>query len=121
MPVRIIIGAVLMTTALVLYSVGIIDMLRHHRARVKNAVLLGCASASDLSGTFLMISYAGSFLPADWHGWFGYCALALMLVNLGLVIGLAKKGGRMPAWFCAFDLCIYVIWILSYLQGFVKL
>lgn len=112
----IIAGTVFMTAALVLYSIGIITLLRHDQVRRSNVILLACASGCDITGTVLMIVTAGSFLPNGWHGVFGYCALLLMIVNLVLVFYYLSKG-RLPFKMKVFDICIYIIWLCSYFMG----
>jgi len=112
----ILIGAVLMTSALVLYSIGIITLLVRGRVRRSNVIMLACASCCDISGTILMIVTAGSFLPNGWHGVFGYCALGLMLVNLVLVFFYLSRD-KMPTKMKVFDICVYIIWLCSYFMG----
>ena len=85
MPVQVMFGTIFMTVALVLYVIGIIPMVKRGTVKRANFIRLACASACDITGTVVMICYAGHFTPADWHGWFGYCALALMVINLVVI------------------------------------
>lgn len=120
MPVQVIFGTIFMTLALILYAVGILTMVVKGRAKRFNVILLACASLSDITGTTCMIIYSGTLTPADWHGWFGYGALLLMLINLVLVFyHLPKK--KIPNGIRVFDVIVFLIWLFSYSLGFMKL
>ena len=109
-----------MTTALVLYCIGIIPMVKRGTVKRANVIRLAFASACDITGTIIMIVYAGSFTPADWHGWFGYCALLLMVINLIVVFSHLKKP-QMSMKLRVYDICLLCIWLFSYSLGFIKL
>lgn len=121
MPIFVMIGALFMTVALICYTTGILMTSITGKVKRKNVILQVLAVCLDLIGTTCMvINSGGQFVPHDVHGWIGYSALALMMVDMAFVLrhrtdGLASTPMRV------FSICVLVLWITSYSYGFVKM
>ncbi len=121
MPVFVMIGALFMTVALICYATGILMTVFTGKVKRKNVILQVLAVCFDLLGTTCMIvNSGGQLVPHEFHGWIGYIALALMVVDMVFVLrhrvdGLASTRMRI------FSVCVLVLWVTSYSYGFVKM
>lgn len=120
MPVPVMIGALLATTALVLYTVGILMLVITGAVKRRNVIMQIAAVVCDAVATMCMMIQTGGLIPADFHGWIGYTALVLMVVDLVFVMrhrGSGKATGAMRVYAAA----ALVFWIVSYSLGFMKM
>jgi hypothetical protein len=121
MPLFVMIGALFMTIALVLYTIGIATTVFTGTIKKRTVMLQTLAVCADAFGTFCMIVNSGwQFIPADFHGWLGYIALAGMVVDLVLVHGRKREVSVTTA-IRIYSACIWILWIVSYSMGFVKM
>lgn len=121
MPLFVMIGALFMTGALVLYSISIWKTVITGAVKKSQVVLQTLAVCCDVIGTFCMIVNSNwSFIPADFHGWIGYAALCGMVVDCVFLYrhrtdGLATSPIRI------YSVIIWCLWVFSYSLGFVKM
>ncbi|MEG0323769.1 MAG: hypothetical protein RR547_09490 [Raoultibacter sp.] len=120
MPIPVIIGASLATTALVLYVIGILMTVITGKVRKSNVIMQTVAVVSDAIATVCMMIQAQNLIPADFHGWIGYSALTLMVIDLVLVFR-HRKEGTAPTSMRVYAGIVLVFWIVSYSLGFVKM
>ncbi|MEZ5071020.1 MAG: hypothetical protein R2751_08640 [Bacteroidales bacterium] len=114
-----IIGAFLVTLALISYSIGILSeqFKRKLIPRVMFFVSLGVVL--DISATALMILGSRNS-PFTLHGFVGYSALLLMLVE---VFGIWKlrvregKGAEVPGPLHLYSRIAYIWWVIAYFTG----
>lgn len=120
MPIPVMIGALLATSALVLYAVGILMTVITGTVKKRNVIMQTIAVVCDAIATVCMMIQAGGLIPADFHGWIGYTALILMVADLAFVMrhradGIASVPMRIYA------AVALVFWIVSYSLGFMKM
>ncbi|WP_143412159.1 hypothetical protein [Arabiibacter massiliensis] len=120
MPVPVMIGALLATTALVLYVIGILMTVITGKVKRRNVIMQTAAVVCDAIATICMMIQAGNIIPADFHGWIGYSALTLMVIDLVFVIR-HRKDGRASGAMRVYAAVALVFWIVSYSLGFVKM
>lgn len=119
MPVYALIGALFATTALVLYLVGTSSLVIRNRISSRALHVLTFAVCCDVIATLSFIMQAGTPLPRGWHGWIGYSALALMIVNLYLIRTYAKDTHALTPkrYMRVLSGCAMVWWIIAYITG----
>lgn len=120
MPVPVMIGALLATTALVLYVVGISMSVITGKIKRRNVIMQTVAVVCDAIATICMMIQAGGLIPADFHGWVGYTALVLMAVDLGFVVR-HREDGKATGPMRVYASIVLVFWIVSYSLGFMKM
>lgn len=120
MPIPVIIGALLATIALVLYVVGILMTVITGKVKKCNVIMQTVAVVCDAIATVCMMIQAQGLIPADFHGWIGYCALALMVIDLVFIIRHRKEGTASGSMRVYAGIAL-VIWIASYSLGFMKM
>ena len=121
MPVFVMIGAAFMTAALGLYTVAIWRTAITGKVKRSQVVIQTCAVIADALGTFCMIVNSGwRFIPADFHGWIGYVALTGMVVDLVFVYK-HRANGVAATPMRVYSLLIWILWVVSYSLGFVKM
>ncbi len=121
MPLFVMIGAVFMSLALILYTIGIAMTVITGKVKRRQVILQVMAVCCDVAGTFCMIVNSGwQFIPADFHGWLGYFALCGMVVDMVFVIK-HKKDGLAATPMRVYSALIWATWVVSYSLGFVKM
>ncbi len=120
MPVPVMIGALLATSALVLYAVGILMTVITGTVKKRNVIMQTIAVVCDAIATICMMIQAGDLIPADFHGWIGYIALTLMVVDLVFVMR-HKADGVASGPMRIYAAVALVFWIVSYSLGFMKM
>ena len=120
MPVPVMIGALLATTALILYTVGILMKVITGKVKKRNVIMQTIAVVCDAIATVCMMIQAQGLIPADFHGWIGYTALALMVVDLVFVIR-HRADGKASSPMRIYAAIALVFWIVSYSLGFMKM
>ncbi|MCC7258644.1 MAG: TIGR03987 family protein [Gammaproteobacteria bacterium] len=113
----ILLSVVLITLALVLYSVAVWLNRRSRRLTVANIVIFWCAVAADTLATRLMGARVET-IRWDLHTISGYLALALMAaLTLWGTVALLRRRDDWIATFHKLALPIWVIWVGSYITG----
>ena len=111
-------GTIIVTCALIFYSISVIS-----EQCQKNLTLFVLATRTigivlDITATAFMI--AGSRkIPFTFHGMLGYSALAAMLIDTILVWRYAKKQNLRPVspGLKLYTRIAYLWWVLAYLAG----
>jgi len=121
MPLFVMIGALLMSVALILYTIGIAMTVLTGTVKKRQVILQIFAVCSDMLGTICMIVNSnGQFIPVDFHGGIGYIALSGMIVDLVFVIK-HQKNERIAISLRIYSAFIWLLWTISYSMGFIKL
>lgn len=120
MPLPVMIGALLASTALVLYVIGILMTVITGTVKRRNVIMQTVAVVCDAIATVCMMIQSQGLVPADFHGWIGYTALALMVVDLVFVVR-HRKDGEASVPMRAYAAVALVFWIVSYSLGFMKM
>ena len=114
----ILVGAVTVTMALVLYSIGVMGEQRSRRAGAAMLGVLTVAVGLDLVATACMMigSRKPWFTP---HGLVGYSALIAMVVAVAWLWRARGAGpeGEVPAGLHRFLRLAYLWWVVAYLFG----
>lgn len=111
-------GTIIVTCALIFYSISVI---REQRTKTLTLFVLATRTIGvvlDITATAFMI--AGSRkMPFTFHGLLGYSALAGMLVDTILVWRHAKKQNLQPVshGLKVYTRVAYLWWVLAYLAG----
>lgn len=110
---------IIISMALVLYSVGVWSERLQGRLKPWHLAFFWLGLTSDTWGTGLMIDMAGG-LTADIHGITGVMAIILMLIHVVWVTAvLVKKNTRLIHNFQRFSLAVWLIWLVPYLSPMV--
>ncbi|MFN8586224.1 MAG: hypothetical protein U0704_00345 [Candidatus Eisenbacteria bacterium] len=106
------------TLALLFYSLGTWQAQRTRRAGPGARGFLTAGLTLDVVATALMIVATGSF-SATLHGWLGYSALVLMLVDVVLLWRHAARapGSEMPNGLHLYSRWAYAYWVVAYFTG----
>lgn len=114
-----IIGATIVTLALVSYSVAIISEQIRKRIIPRVLVFISLAVLLDITATAFMILGSRNS-PFTFHGFVGYSALLVMLVEFFRLWGLYRKQGlRAPVarGLHLYSRFAYVWWVAAYITG----
>lgn len=113
----ILMSVVLITLALILYSVAVWLNWRSKRLTAAYVVTFWCAVAADATATKLMGARVET-IRWDLHTISGYLALALMAaLTLWGTVALIRRRDDWLASFHKLALPIWVIWVGSYITG----
>ncbi len=117
MPPIMVFGSVLITLALVFYSIGVWAERIAGRLKPWHLVFFWLGLACDTAGTGLMMEFAGG-LTADIHGVTGVAAILLMIVHaIWATVVLIRKDERAIVNFHRFSIVVWAIWLVPYLSG----
>ena len=111
-------AVMVVTGALILYSIGVITEQRRKKISKRVLVFLSGGIIFDISSTALMI--AGSTNePFTFHGVLGYSALLLMLIDAVLVwrFYLRYREGSLPRNLHLYTRFAYAWWVIAYIVG----
>lgn len=112
-------STVLITLALVFYSVGVWAERLAGKLKPWHLVFFWLGLACDTIGTGLMMEMAGG-LTADVHGVTGVAAILLMLVHaVWATLVLIRRDERAIANFHKFSLFVWLVWLVPYFSGVV--
>ncbi len=113
-----IIGAFVVTLALISYSIGVITEQR--KRKVVKAVLIFITTGIilDITATICMI-VGSSNTPFTIHGFLGYSALLAMLIDVVLIWRIKLKNGfkEIPKPLHRYTLVAYLWWVIAYVTG----
>ena len=109
---------IVVTLALICYSIGVISEQR--KARVTRRVLLFITAGVllDISSTALMI-VGSTNIPLTVHGCLGYSALLLMLIDAILIwrYWIRSKESDIPRGIHLYTRIAYGWWVIAYIVG----
>lgn len=115
---QLIISTVLITLALVFYSIGVWSERLAGRLKGWHLGFFWGGLACDTAGTGIMFEMAGG-LGFDVHGITGGIAIVLMFVHaVWASIVLIRKDERAIMGFHRFSVGVWLIWLIPYLTGF---
>jgi len=109
---------VVVTFALLFYSIGVIAEQKRHRISKWILVFLTLGIMCDISSTTLMI-IGSHHIPLTIHGVIGYTALAAMLIDTILVWNFwnKKRNAAVPRGLNLYTRFAYGWWIVAYIAG----
>ena len=108
---------ILITLALVLYSVGVWSERFARRLRPWHLVFFWLGLTADTSGTTLMTRLPGTS-PADVHAITGIVAILLMLLHATWATVVVARGDeRSIATFHRFSLAVWLAWLVPFANG----
>jgi len=112
-------AAVLISLALVFYSIGVWSERIRGRLKVWHVIFFWLGLVFDATGTVVMVRMAGG-LTFDIHGVSGVLAILLMLINaVWATAVLVLKDEKAIANFHRFSLVVWAIWLIPYVSGFI--
>jgi len=115
---ELIISTILITLALVFYSIGVWSERITGRLKGRHLIFFWLGLAFDTSGTGIMFEMAGS-IGADIHSVTGILAILLMLIHaIWATAVLIRNNERAITNFHHFSIFVWVIWLIPYLTGF---
>ncbi len=119
MSTPVIISTVLITLALVFYSLGVWSERIARYLKLKHVVFFWIGFMFDISGTFAMHKIAtGPFNILEPHTLTGQIALWLMLIHAIWATFVVKKGtGSSRKSFHKYSLTVWLIWLIPYFGG----
>lgn len=113
------IGAAIVTLALVSYGIGIVEEQRRKIISRKVLIFLTSGVILDITATICMI-IGSQNTPFTLHGFLGYSALTGMLVDLILIWRLKIKNGlnsSVSRNLHIYSRYAYLWWIVAYITG----
>jgi uncharacterized repeat protein (TIGR03987 family) len=115
---EILIAAILISLALVFYSIGVWSERLAGRLKRWHLIFFWSGLIFDTTGTAIMFEVAGG-LEFDVHGLTGLIAIILMVIHaVWATIVLVLKNEKAITNFHHFSVFVWVIWLIPYLTGF---
>ena len=112
-------GSVIVTFALISYSVGIITEQISRKISSRVLVFISIGIFLDITATVFMIVGSPNS-PFTLHGFLGYSALAVMLIDVVLIWRLKLKNGigtGVPVKIHQYSRYAYIWWVIAYITG----
>ena len=111
-------GGVLITLALVFYSIGVWSERLAGRLKSWHLIFFWVGLVFDSTGTGIMLEVAGG-IGWDIHGVSGVLAIVLMAVHaLWASVSLWRRDERAILRFHNFSVFVWAVWLVPYLTGF---
>jgi uncharacterized repeat protein (TIGR03987 family) len=108
------IASIIITAALVFYSVGVWSERIQGRLKPWHLVFFVLGLICDTWGTGLMLDFAGG-LTFDIHGISGLLAIILMFIHAAwALVVLIRKNEKALTNFHKFSLFVWLIWLIPY-------
>ena len=118
MPAFTILSMILITLALIFYSIGVWAERIVGRLKGWHLVFFWLGLVCDTVGTGMMMEMAGG-ITFDIHGATGLIAIILMLVHaVWATLVLVRKDEKAIVNFHKFSVVVWVIWLIPYFNGF---
>jgi len=110
---------IIITLALIFYSIGVWSERFSGRLKVWHLVFFWFGIICDTWGTGLMFKMVGG-LSYDLHGLSGLLAIILMFIHaIWATVVLLKKDEKLITSFHKFSVTVWVIWLIPYLSPMV--
>jgi uncharacterized repeat protein (TIGR03987 family) len=110
------ISTIVITSALVFYSIGVWSERFAGKLKVWHLVFFWLGLICDTWGTGMMFEMAGG-MTFDVHGLTGALAIALMFIHaVWATVVLVRKDERWINSFHRFSVVVWVIWLVPYLS-----
>lgn len=114
---------VIITLALVFYSIGVIGEARRKNLLWRDVVWFGAGLVADFAGTMTMraISQSGETVLAPWANTLmtisGTAAIILMAIHIVFAVIVMTKFPDYRKKFHKWSVVIYIFWLVSYISG----
>jgi uncharacterized repeat protein (TIGR03987 family) len=119
MTVQVLLSVILITLALVFYSIGVWSERLAGRLKGWHLAFFWAGFVCDTSGTGIMMEMSGADV-FNIHGLTGLIAILLMLIHaVWASVVLARKNEQAIVNFHKFSLVVWLIWLIPYLNGFI--
>jgi uncharacterized repeat protein (TIGR03987 family) len=113
-----IVSTILISLALVFYSIGVWSERIAGRLKAWHLIFFWGGLIFDTTGTGLMLEMAGGIKP-DIHSLTGVLAILLMLIHAVWASAvLIRKNEKAISNFHNFSVFVWAIWLIPYLTGF---
>jgi hypothetical protein len=111
-------AVIVVTFALVSYTIAVIIEQRQHRILGKVLGFITAGVTLDIASTMLMIIGSGK-IPITVHGFIGYSALTVMLIDTILIWKHWSKNRSAPVSRALniYTRCAYGWWVVAYVAG----
>ena len=111
-------AVIVVTFALVFYSIAVLTEQRKYAVSKRVLTFLTAGVAFDISSTILMI-IGSRKIPITIHGFVGYSALLVMLIDTILVwrFWLKNKSTQVPRSLNIYTRLAYSWWVIAYIAG----
>ena len=114
-----IVAMILITLALVFYSIGVWSERFAGRLKAWHLIFFWTGLIFDTIGTAIMMEMAGG-IGFDIHSLTGVLAILLMIIHaIWATVVLVRKDERMILNFHKFSVVVWLIWLVPYFTGFV--
>ena len=114
----ILLSTILISLALVFYSIGVWSERLAGRLKGWHLVFFWVGLAFDSTGTGIMFEIAGG-IGSDIHSVSGLAAILLMVIHaVWATVVLLRKDEKAITGFHRFSVFVWVIWLIPYLSGF---
>lgn len=111
-------SVVLITLALVFYSIGVWSERLAGRLKAWHLIFFWLGLACDTAGTGIMFEMADA-QALSVHGLTGIVAIVLMFIHaVWASVVLARKDERLIINFHKFSIVVWLIWLVPYFNGF---
>jgi len=118
MTVELIISTVLISLALIFYSIGVWSERLAGRLKGWHLIFFWCGLVFDTTGTGIMFEMARG-IGTDIHSVTGVVAIVLMLIHaIWATAVLVSKNERAITRFHHFSVFVWIVWLIPYLTGF---
>jgi uncharacterized repeat protein (TIGR03987 family) len=118
MPLQVLVSTILITLALVFYTIGVWSERLIGRLRAWHLVFFWAGLAFDTAGTGVMMEMAGG-IGFDVHSVTGVLAIALMVVHaVWATLVLIRRDENAIIRFHRFSVGVWLVWLVPYLTGF---
>jgi uncharacterized repeat protein (TIGR03987 family) len=118
MTTQMLLSVILITLALVFYSIGVWSERLAGRLKAWHLIFFWAGFICDTSGTGIMVEMSNANLISV-HGLTGLVAILLMLIHaVWATIVLLRKDEKAIVNFHKFSVVVWVIWLVPYLNGF---
>jgi hypothetical protein len=114
-----IIGASIVTLALISYSIGILTEQFKKKIIPRVLVFITLGVVLDITATIFMI-LGSTNSPFTYHGFIGYSALFVMLIELVRIWRTYNKlgmGAEVPGGVHLYSRYAYIWWVIAYITG----
>lgn len=114
-----IIGATIVTLALISYSIGIISEQVKKKLIPRVLIFITLGVVLDITATVFMI-LGSTNSPFTYHGFIGYSALFVMLIELVRIWQTYNKlgmGADVPKGVHLYSRYAYIWWVVAYITG----
>ncbi len=118
MPDTVFLSMILITLALIFYSIGVWSERIAGRLKAWHLIFFWAGLVFDSTGTGIMMDMAGG-LTFDIHGATGLLAILLMVIHaIWATVVLIRKDERAIISFHRFSVLVWAIWLIPYFSGF---